>query len=228
MARARGDAGAARGHAPTGHHDDHRGRVRPARARGRGGARPAGAARPARLPAGPGRPCVGRQPALHPHRRVRQGGRVRALRRVHARPRGADRRQVRRLAEGRARDRDQHGTVRGARVGRRSDRADVGDQAAGRPGRRARPRRRAQPRSRRPPAQPQERARGGGERHQVHRVWLLRAGVPVAEPHYDTAAADRPAPRDGPPARRLARPRRVAEAIRVRRRARRAPSTARA
>ena len=91
----------------------------PAGARRRGGQGPAGAAGQARLPPGPGRSRLRGQPALHPHRRVRQGGRARALRRVHRRHGRADRRQVRRLAQGRARHRDQHGAVRRARVGRR-------------------------------------------------------------------------------------------------------------
>ena len=38
---------------------------------------------------------------------------------------GADHRQLRRLAQGRARDRREHGAVRGARVGREGDRDDV-------------------------------------------------------------------------------------------------------
>ncbi len=68
------------------------------------------------------------------------------------------------------------------------------------PGRGPRSRRGPQPRPGRAPAQPQERARGGGERHQVHRVRLLRGGVPVAERDHDAAPADRAAPRDGAPA----------------------------
>ena len=91
------------------------------------------------------------QPPLHAHPGLLQAGGPRALRGVHGRARRADRRQVRRLAQGRARDRPQHGALRRARVGREGDRADVADQVARRPGRRARARRAAQPRPRRPP-----------------------------------------------------------------------------
>ena len=45
--------------------------------------------------------------------------------------------QVRRLAQGRARDRGQHGPLCGARVGGEGDRADVAGEAARRPRRRA-------------------------------------------------------------------------------------------
>ena len=148
---------------PPGVHADHRGRLRAAGADRRGGQGPPGAARQARLPARPGRPRLGGQPALHPHAELRRAGRPRALRRLHARAGRADRRQVRRLAEGRARHRRQHGAVRGARVGAQGHRADVADQAARRPRRDPRARGRAQPRPARPPAQPQVRAgdRGG-------------------------------------------------------------------
>ena len=71
---------------------------------------------------------------------LRRAGRPRALRGLHARAGRADRRQVRRLAEGRARDRHEHGPLRGARVGGEGDRADVAGQAAGRPRRDARAR----------------------------------------------------------------------------------------
>ena len=81
-----------------------------------------------------------------------EAARSRALRRVHARARRADRRQVRRLAEGRARHGHEHGPVRRARVGGEGDRADVAGQAARRPRRDPRPRRRAQPRPGRAPA----------------------------------------------------------------------------
>ena len=53
---------------------------------------------------------------------------------------------------------------------------------------------------------------------QVHRVRLLRAGLPVAQRHDDAAPAHRAAARDGPPARRIARARGAARAVRARRR----------
>ena len=133
-----------------------------------------------------------------------KAGGPRALRVLHERPGRADRRQVRRLAQGRARDRDQHGPLCGARVGRAGDRADVADQAARRPRRRARARRRPQPRRRRPPAQPEDDAGDRGVRDLLRGVRLLRAGLPEPQPDDDAAPADRPAPRDRPPARRLA------------------------
>ena len=84
-------------------------------------------------------PCVRRQPALHAHPGLRGGGRPRALRGVHGRAGRADPGQVRRLAEGGARHRHQHGAVRRARVGRAGDGVHVARQGARRPGRRARP-----------------------------------------------------------------------------------------
>ena len=137
----------------------------PPRADRRGRPRPAGAARRARLPARRRRPRLGRQPPLHAHPGLRQAGGPRALRGLHVGAGRADRRQVRRLAQGRARDRDQHGPLCGARVGGAGDRADVAGEAAGRSRRRALPRRRPQPRPRRPPAQPEDDAadRGVGD-----------------------------------------------------------------
>ena len=80
------------------------------------------------------------------------------------------------------------------------------------------PGRGAQPRSRRPPAQPQVDAGDRGRRDQVHRVRVLRAGVPVAQRDDDAAPADRDAPRDGPPAGAARRCSRAARAaVRVRR-----------
>ena len=119
-------------------------------------------------------------------------------------PGRADRRQVRRLAEGRARDRDQHGPLCGARVGDAGDRADVAGEAAGRSRRRALARRRPQPRPRRPPAQPEDDAADRGVGDRLRRVRLLRAGLPEPRPDDDAAPADRPAAGDRPPAERLA------------------------
>ena len=119
----------------------------------------------------------------------------------------ADRGQVRRLAEGRARHRAQHGALRRARVGAEGDRADVADQAARRSRRRARTPTCVLSRdAERPPARPQVDAadRGRRQRQRVHRVRLLRAGLPEPRPDDDAAPADRAAPRDGAPARGLA------------------------
>ena len=64
--------------------------------------------------------------------------------------------------------------------------------------------------------------------HQVHRVRLLRAGVPVAKRDHDAPSADRPAARDGPPAGGFAgRCERSASSTSTTR-SRPAPSTARA
>ena len=60
--------------------------------------------------------------------------------------------------------------------------------------------------------------RGGGD--DLRRVRVLRAGLPEPQPDDDAAPADRPAPRDGPPARRA---RRCCEALLERLRVRRAP-----
>ena len=91
----------------------------------------------------------------------------------------ADRRQVRRLAEGRARDRAQHGAVRRARVGREGDRDDVADQGARRPGRRARTR--ASCSTATPSVHLRNLKRSRRSRRSpthVRRVRLLRAGLP--------------------------------------------------
>ena len=200
LAGARGPARADRQAAPAGHGADRRGRLRAAGADRRGRPRPAGAARRARLPARRRRPRLGREPALHAHPGLRQAGGPRALRGLHGRPGRADRRQVRRLAQGRARDRDQHGPLCGARVGGEGDRADVAGEAARRPRRRARARRRPQPRPRRPPAQPEDDAADRGVGDDLRRVRLLRAGLPEPQPDDDAAPADRPAAGDGAPA----------------------------
>ena len=83
LARARGPARADRPHAGARHGADRRGRLRAARADRRGRPRPAGAARRARLPGRRRRPRLGREPPLHAHPGLRQGGGPRALRGVH-------------------------------------------------------------------------------------------------------------------------------------------------
>ena len=120
LARARGHARARRQAAPAGHGADHRGRLRAAGADRRGGAATSRrcSASTASCPASPATPRPGNLHfMLTPD--VRRAGGPRALRGVHGRARRADRRQVRRLAEGRARHRRQHGALRRARVGRR-------------------------------------------------------------------------------------------------------------
>ena len=85
---------------------------------------------------------------------------------------------------------------------------------AGRPGRRAQPGRAAEPRPGRPPARPEvDAARSRTwQRQRVHRVRLLRAGLPEPRPDHHAAPADRAAPRDGAPARGLAGARGAARA----------------
>ncbi len=51
----------------------------------------------------------------------------------------------------------------------------------------------------------------------LRRVRLLRAGLPEPQPDHDAAPADRPAPRDGPPARGLAGAAGAARGVRLRR-----------
>ena len=130
---------------------DHRGRVRAARAGRR--RRPRTCRRLLGKHGflhGRRRPRLGRQPALPADAELRRARRPRALRRLHARAGRADRRQVRRLAEGRARHRREHGPLRRARVGREGDRDDVAGQAARRPGRDPRARRRCSTATRAP------------------------------------------------------------------------------
>jgi len=106
-----------------------RGRLLSAGAARRRRARPAGAVPPSRLRRRDLRSRVGGQPALPDHAVAERAEGSGALRRVHAGRGPARRRQVRRLAEGRARDGPEHRAVRRARVGRQADRADVAAEA---------------------------------------------------------------------------------------------------
>ncbi len=180
--------------------------------------RPAGAARRARLPHRRRRPRLGRQPALHAHPGLRQARGPRALRRLHGEADRADRRPVRRLAEGRARHRastwrrssSASGATKATELMRRVKRLADPDGVLG-------ARRRAQRRPRRPPAQPEDDAADRGRGDDLRRVRLLRAGLPEPRPDDDAAPADRPAPRDGAPGARLAGARGAAGGVRVRR-----------
>ena len=132
-----------------GHHRGRRGSDRPARGRDR---RSAGRARAARLPGSDHfRPCARRQSAFRLRAGLRRSGGDRSLRRADGRGRRHHRRALRRLAQGRARHRPQHGALRRDGMGQAGDRADVADQAAVRPFRPAQPRRRAQRRRIGPP-----------------------------------------------------------------------------
>ena len=178
---------------PPGVHADHRGRVRAAGPGRRGGPRPAGAARPSTASC-PGWPATPRPATCTSSSRRTSARRPicsATTRFMHdaGRP---DRRQVRRLAEGRARHRAatwrpfverEWGATATELMWRIKALAD--------PARRARPGRRAQPRSRGPSAQPRSDARDRGRGDQVHRVRLLRAGVPVAQRDHHAAPADR-------------------------------------
>ena len=121
LARARGDAGTARGDARTGRAADHRGRVRAARARRRGGASDLQAllGKHGFLPGVAGHASAG-QPALPADARTSASTPTSsATRRSCTTLVDADRRQVRRLAEGRARHRRQHGAVTSSASGGR-------------------------------------------------------------------------------------------------------------
>ena len=117
LERAERPAGIGRRRAAHRHVVHPRGRLLPAGAPGGRRARPHAPVRAPRLCGRDLRPRVGGQPALPGDARSQPGGGNRALRRVHARRRGARRRQVRRLAQGRARHRPQHCAVRRARMG---------------------------------------------------------------------------------------------------------------
>ena len=142
---------------------------------------------------------------------------TRALRRVHG---GADRagdRRLRRLAQGRARDRGEHGAVRRARMGPEGGGADAAGQAARRSRRRARARGCDQRRPRGPPAQPQDDTVDRGVGRHLRRVRLLRARLPQPPPDHHPAPADRAPPRDGAPGARLPGARGPAGGVRIRR-----------
>ena len=189
-------------------------------------ARPAGAARQARVPRRRRRPRLRRQPALPADARLHQARGPRALPGVHGGAGRADRRQVRRLAEGRARHRREHGPVRRTRVGRQGDGDDVAGQAARRPARRPQSRRGPESRPGHPSQEPEEPARDRGDRLAVRRVRLLRARLPEPQRDHDAAPADRHPPRDGAPAGGLARVRGAAAPTTSTTRCRRAPPTA--
>ena len=137
--------------------------------------------------------------------------------------------KLRRVTEGRARHRAQHGAVRGARVGGEGHRDDVADQGA-----------RRSPTGSSTPGwcstatrgftckRPQVDARGRGDDHQVHRVRVLRAGLPEPQRDHDPPPADRGPARDGPPADRLAGARRARASSTSTPRSRPVPPTARA
>ena len=164
LAGPRGVARARRPAAPAGHRADRRGRVRAARADCRVRRRAPGAAGRARVPHRGRGPRLGGKPPLHAHAGLLEAGGRRPLRVVHGAPRRARAREVRRIAQGRARDRRQHGALRRARVGEEGDRADVAGEGARRPRRGARAGRRPQSRSRRPPAEPEDDPADRGDR----------------------------------------------------------------
>ena len=131
----------AQGHVPGGRRDathrndrDHRGRRVPDRTARRSDARPAEAAPRARLPRGDHlRPRARRQPPLRLHAGLRQRGRDRALPPLHGRDVRDGGREIRRLAEGRARHRTQRRPVRRAGMGCAGGRGDASHQGAVRP-----------------------------------------------------------------------------------------------
>ena len=105
--------------------------------------------------------------------------------------------QVRRLAQGRARHRPQHGALRRAGMGRaRPTRLMRRDQGAVRPAGPAQPGRDPQRRPEVAPEEPEAAARRRRARRQVHRVRLLRAQVPVARADAVAAPAHRRLARD--------------------------------
>ena len=121
---------------PTRYDRDHRGRRVPDRAARRSDARPAEAAPGARLPRGDHlRPRARRQPPLRLHAGLRQRGRDRALPPLHGRDVRDGGREIRRLAEGRARHRTQRRPVRRAGMGCAGGRGDASHQGAVRPDR---------------------------------------------------------------------------------------------
>ena len=182
MARARGDAGAAGGDAPAGRDDDHRGRVRAAGAGRRGRPRPAGAAGRARLPARAGRPRLGRATCTS------SSPRTSASRPTSS----ATTRFMHELVELIVDKYDgslkaEHGTGLNMAPfverewGEKATELMWRIKALADPDGVLGPGRRAQPRPRGAPAATSSqhaRDRGGGD--QVHRVRLLRAGLPVA------------------------------------------------
>ncbi len=102
---------------------------------------------------------------------------------------------VRRLAEGRAWHRAQHGAVRRAGVGRGRLSLDVAAQAPARPARHPQPGCGPQRRPTEPPEEPQAAAGCRRDRRQVHRVRFLRTSLPVARTDPHATPAHRPVAR---------------------------------
>ena len=136
------------------------------------------------------------QPALRVHAGLQRARRGRALSPVHGRAVPDGRREVRRLAQGRARYGPQYRAVRRARMGQGRLRADAHHQAPVRSDRPAQSRRAAQRRPRGAPEAPEAAAGVRSDRRQVHRVRLLRAEVPVTRPDAVATAANRRCARD--------------------------------
>ena len=86
-----------------------------------------------------------------------------------------------------------------------------------RPARRLGAERDPHPRRRHQPEVVQVGAAHRGNRNSLHRMRLLRSGLPQPQHHRYPAAADRAAPGNGPPARRIAPARPAAGRIRIRR-----------
>lgn len=128
------------------------------------------------------------------------------------------RRTLRRLPEGRALHGPQHGPLPRTRMGPPGHRTDVAHQARRRPGPRPRPADPPRPRPPGPSARAEDDPPRRGRRRPVHRVRLLRTGLPQPGPDDHPAPADRAAPRDDAPAARLPRARRPARRLRLRRR----------
>ena len=120
----------------------------------------------------------------------------RALPPVHGRRLRHGGEHLRRLAQGRARHRAEHGALRGARVGAGRLRGHAAHQGDLRPEEPPQPRGHPQPRPAGAHQGPEGHARGRPDRRQVHRVRLLRGELPVQEPHAHPAPAHRRAARD--------------------------------
>ena len=143
------------------------------------------------------RPCARGQPALRLHAGLQRGRGSRAVPRLHGCAVPDGRREVRRLAQGRARHRPQHRTLRRARMGRRSLRDSCvqikqlfDPQGLLNPGVIINDDRDAHLKN------SEAAARVRSDRRQVHRVRVLRAQVSVARADAVAAPAHRRLARD--------------------------------
>ncbi len=116
---------------------------------------------------------------------------VRAVPAIYGRRDGHGREKIRRVAQGGARHRQEHGALRGTGMGREGLRPHEEDQECFRSERHTEPRGHDKREPEDPPRKPEAAAEDARYRGQMHRVRLLRSEVPVKKYYHDPPAAHR-------------------------------------